>query len=601
MTDDPTTTPAATTTTPAATTTAPAETTPVTAPAGPAGPSRARWILAVGVAGMAIAVGIAAFMLLGASPTPEALRYIPGDAAVVAELRMDLPGDQLQKAGNLLAHFPGFKDQSTLDAKLDEAISRFVSTASSGSVDYRTDLKPWLNGPLFVGVSPDALQGSEPESRAMVISATTNGAVDCAAALKDAQLSHESYRGLDLVTGSGGDMGGIACVVDGRQAILGEPARVKAALDAKANGNGMDRNDKYRAARAALGGDRLLTVFAAGDALRGAMPMPSLGVVTPGLGALEGLAGNVPDWTMVGVRAEDDALVIDTVAAPSKTSGSVGGASATQPLLELPPTHQSVLTSMLPANTVLFVEDQGTGVSLQNLLIRVRSVPELGSALGMLDGIGGAEGLVGWIDDAGVAVIGDGTTVSGGVLLVAKDEAAAADRVSTITSLISLMGLQGSGIELRDTTVNGVNVTTVTIADLGAIIPPGTLPDGVTAPTTGPLEFSIAAKGRVLLLSVGEGFMTGVLNVQAGTSLADQAGFKHAAERGLGGSRTTAFVGVAPAVGLVEGFLPATDLAMWQSDIRPYIEPIEAISITSLSDASTYRSRIVMTVTQAQP
>ena len=578
--------------------------TPTTPAVADAGPSRTRWILALGVAGVAVAVGIAAFMLLGASPTPEALRYIPGDAAVVAELRMDLPGDQLQKTGNLLAHFPGFKDQSTLDAKLDESISRFVSTASSGSVDYRRDLKPWLNGPLFVGVAPAALDGTEPESRAMVISATTNGAADCAAALKNAQLSHESYRGLDIVTGSGGEMGGLACVIDGRQAILGEPARVKAALDAKANGSGMDHNDKYRAARAALGGDRLLTVFAAGDALRGAMPLPSLGTVTPGLGALEGLAGlagNVPDWTMVGVRAEDDALVVDTVAAPSKATGSAGGASSTQPLLELPPSHPSVVTSMLPANTVLYVEDQGTGVSLQNLLIRLRSMPELGSALGMLDGLGGAEGLVGWVDDAGVAVIADGSTVSGGVLLVAKDEAAARERLSTITSVISLLGLQGSGIELRETTVNGVGVTTVTIPDIGAIIPPGTLPDGVTAPTTGPLEFSMAAKGRVLLLGVGEGFMTGVLNAQAGASLADQAGFKHALERGLGGSRTTVFVGVPAAIGLVEGFVPATDLAMWQSDIRPYVEPIEAVSITSLSDASTTRSRIVFTVTKAQP
>jgi len=82
--------------------------------------SRTRWIVAgialVLVAGLTIGAGI----LLTSRATPEALGYIPSSMTVVAEVRMDLPGDQLQKVGNLLAHFPGFKDQSTLTQKLSE-------------------------------------------------------------------------------------------------------------------------------------------------------------------------------------------------------------------------------------------------------------------------------------------------------------------------------------------------------------------------------------------------------------------------------------------------------------------------------------------------
>src|SRR5689334_20022918 len=83
--------------------------------------SRTRWLIALGIVGVIVALTIAGALLLGGTSAPEALRYVPADAGLVAEIRMDLPGDQLQKVGNLLAHFPGFADQSTLPAKLDEA------------------------------------------------------------------------------------------------------------------------------------------------------------------------------------------------------------------------------------------------------------------------------------------------------------------------------------------------------------------------------------------------------------------------------------------------------------------------------------------------
>jgi hypothetical protein len=567
----------------------PTEAAPATGPGSP----RARWLVAGGVAVLAIAVTVGAFLLLGASPSPAALRYIPGNSALVAEVRLDLPGDQMQKAGNLLAHFPGFRDQSTLTEKLDEAFSRFVGAVTQGGVDYRTELKPWINGPIFVAASAEDLIGQSADPKSVIVSATTNGAVECETALETATVSHETYRGLDLVIASGGDLAGIACVIDGRQAVIGQVERVKAALDAKSDGTGMDKSELYRVARAALSGDRLATIFVAGAPLRDAGPAPSFAV--PGMGALESLVGAVPDWTMIGLRAEDDALVVDSVTAPvpAPTSGPS--------LLALPPTHASVLTAMLPADTVLFIEDQGTGVTLQNLLATLRADPALGSALAMLDGLGGANELVGWIDDAGIAIVGGPDTPAGGILLVARDEAAAADRVATLNNVLALIGLSGEGIEVRQTTINGVDVTTVVITDLSAIIPPGTLPDGVLPPATGPIEFSIAAKGRVLLLGVGEQFMTGILNVPAGASLADQVGFKHAVERGLPGSRATVYVAAPGALDLVERYLPADVLAQWQSDALPYVDPLEALAISSTSDPAANRSRIVITVTQALP
>ncbi|MEO8273999.1 MAG: hypothetical protein ABI620_08025, partial [Chloroflexota bacterium] len=79
---------------------APVSTTaPVVATAS--GGGRGRWVAAGLVAALAVVVTIGAILLFGQQSTPGALQYIPADAAVVAELRLDLPGDQMQHLGNL--------------------------------------------------------------------------------------------------------------------------------------------------------------------------------------------------------------------------------------------------------------------------------------------------------------------------------------------------------------------------------------------------------------------------------------------------------------------------------------------------------------------
>jgi hypothetical protein len=576
---------------PAATSTMDAIMAGSTGPAASSG-GRLRWIIALGVAALAIVVAIGAILVLGSRPTPEALKYIPGDAAVVAEVRMDLPGDQMQKLGNLLAHFPGFKDQSTLTAKIDEAFSRLVSASGTGGVDYMTDIKPWLSGPAFIGVRPPGTaEAGKTPLNGVVISATTTGTVSCDAQftkLTGEKVSHEPYHNLDLALA-----GDAACVIDGHQALIGDAQSVRNAIDAHAGGTGIDRSDRYRAARAALQGDQLATVYLDSQTFSSLLPTAS---GTPGLEALTALAGAVPEWSMTGVRAEDDALVLDTIAGPAPAPSA--GATAGPSLVALPAAHPSVIAPMAPADTILFVEDQGTGVSLQNLLTRLRAVPDLSAPLQMLDGVGGGAELVGWIEDVGVAVSVQGTTPNGAVFLVAKDDAVAADRVRTISGFLALAGLGAQGLEIHDSTINGVAVTTVTITDLGQFVPPGSLPGGEQIPTTGPISFSLAAFGRAVVLTTGEAAMTAVLNVKPGESLVDQARYKQAQTRALASSRFSLFVDVRAAAALGEALVPPDALAEWKSSIKPYVDPIESVLISGSTDGASGRSRFVITVTQ---
>ena len=143
-----------------------------------------------------------------------------------------------------------------------------------------------------------------------------------------------------------------------------------------------------------------------------------------------------------------------------------------------------------------------------------------------------------------------------------------------------------------------MKITTVSISNLSSLVPPGQLPPGVDVPADTKVEFSMAAKGRVILVGTGEAFMTAVLGTQPGSTLADQASYKQATARALANSRTTLYVGVRDMIGLVEGFIPEAERASWVSDVKPYVAPFQALSMTSADGGSGTHQRVTITVTK---
>ena len=559
-----------------------------------AGANRARWAIGLGVAGLAIVAVIAAVLTLGSRPTPPALTYIPADAVLVVEIRPDLPGDQLQKLGNLLAHFPGFADQSTLPAKLDESFAQLVGRATDGSVNYIADIKPWLSGPAFVALLPpsDGATADSPQSFLHgVASLTTTGSVACETLHEGVVgVTHETYRNLDLVIDPGGAS---ACVVDGTQALIGDTASVRKAIDAHADGTAINKDATYQEARASLQGDQLGSFYLSGSGYLAMLD--ELAELSPEMPDMSSFAGAFPAWVVQGLRAEDDAIVLDSVV---EVSPAAAGASPGQSFLPVPPAHASAILPLAPANTIVYFESQGIGVNLQNAVKAFEAFPVYEPMLQMLDQAGGAGELVGWIEDAGVIVINGDAGVTGGVAVVTKDAAAATERVATLKGLLALAELGASGITTRETTIGGVTVTTVSITDLDSLVPPGQLPPGVAIPDDAVIEFSIAAKDRVILLSTGESFMTAALTVQPGAGLADAAGYRTATSRALPNSQATMYVAIRDIVGLVEPLIPAEARARWDTEIKPYIAPFQALSMTSAADPSgNGRSRLSITVT----
>jgi hypothetical protein len=602
------------------TTTAAAPTSAVRA-TGPAGLAmRTRWLIGGGVAAVAVVAAVGAALVLSARPVPEAEKYIPGNAVIVGELRLDLPGDQFQKVGNLLAHFPGFADQSTLSAKLDESLDRLAKGATNGTTDYTTNLKPWLTGPTFVGILPGAATGeaggtspaptgtagSGPSAAASadgVIVATTDGTATCTSVIQGG--TSQSIPQGTLLVSAGGDM---ACFIDGKFGLVGTPAGVKAALAAHAGGTGIDHDARYAKARDSLGGDRLATVYVSGAA--SALMQSAEASLPASLPISLPTAASLPDWLIAGVRAEDDALVTDVLVAPGSagTSGSAGPAQTSLPTL--PPAHESDIAGFMPGNTVLLGETHGAGVAAQNAIAVLRSDPdfqaeasELDAALGLA---GGAEGVVGWISDAGVVAIPQSTTPAAGagpgldvgLVLVATDDATAAAKEQQLKSLLSVVALSAGG-NAQDESVDGATVTTIDLGDLSTLIGSSGAASqlgGLTIPPNLDITLTLAVRGRLVLLGGDDGFARDVLGAQAGLTLADDAVYKRSLTYGSASNLGQVYVAGASVRDLVSRLLPADQQARWQADILPYATPIDAALLTTTVDNGVAHVKLVIAV-----
>jgi hypothetical protein len=217
--------------------------------------------------------------------------------------------------------------------------------------------------------------------------------------------------------------------------------------------------------------------------------------------------------------------------------------------------------------------------------------------LGQIDGslalLGGADQLVGWIDDVGIVIEPDGTSVSGGVILTADGESTANAKADQIRGLLTLAGLGGGG-NVTETTIAGTKVTTVDLGDLGSLLKAaGT---GVTLPTDAHLVISFATKGSALIVGGGEGFIRHILETTAGSSLADATGYKHAMTRSSAENLGQVYVGVPSLVSLATTLVPEAERAAFSTNIQPYLAPFEAIVVTTTLDRGSAHVRFVATV-----
>ncbi len=554
--------------------------------------SRLRWVLAlVGV----LIVAVASFLivsLVGGSPaTSAAMGYMPAGIVSYTEVRLDLPGDQGAKLASFLRVFPGFSDQSAIDAKLDEVLDRIVRAASHDQQTWTSDIKPWFGGQLAfgAGLPETSLLGSSTAAanNGLGVATVTDRAKAIAWLLKtgdNASINRSTYADADLfISAEGG--GTFAVAINDKVMLAGTTVAVKAAIDGGGKGT-FDQNDDVKAALAAL--DKEYVVFGVVRARALAdQYVKFIAASQPGIldktQIDETVLGLIPAWQASFGRFEDDAVVMKSVG-PSWAIGFDGANRA------------SALVGHVPAKTIVYLDSHDVGPALTAILAKFRALPEAKAAFAQFDQamsiLGGSDAVFGWWGDTAVVVsqLDDGTI--GGGLVVHPRDAAAADRLLTTLNGFVALGGGSAGVTTRTEDHNGTKITVIDLSAMpgmsNAVLPPGYKP-----------EFAWASNADVAVMGYGRSFVAAVLDAGPGKSLADDSRFKALLGDVGADNLGMSFFDIAAIRGSVEPLaqaaVPADQWAYYVREIQPYLKPLDAAISNVRKDGGLDRSTNMLT------
>jgi hypothetical protein len=596
-----------------------------------------RWVVALLVVAVVVAGGVGAALLRTSSTagTSAVLGYAPADTILYAEARLDLPGSQRAEVAKTLAAFPGFADQSSLDAKLGELYDRIIRAATNDKHDYQTEIAPWFGGQIAVAQGPsgslaslaglgggsaaptptadpaaslppctggDAATpapsvGMSLDVRALTLASVTDAAKAEAWAtsiLADSGTT-TSDRTCDgvvvhLVQPAGTSAGvpevGWA-ILDSRVLVAGDLTSIRLAIATRGT-SGLSSVQSFKDAVAALPGDHVGFMY---EALRASLSAQLDGLRSVDTdGTLTALAnmleGQLPEWIAGDLKAADGNVVVDTAQPANDLASTTNRASD--------------LAALAPGNTIALFDMHDLGATLKTLKDKATAEPKLAPYVKQLDDavglLGGFDAALGWIGDAGVAVTSDGTSVSGGILIRPDDATAATQLFTQLRSLVALGG-GGSGVAISDEPYNGATITTVDLSSLAPLLEAGmgNSLGGMSIPPD--LKLVYTATDKVVVLTTDPAFAKAVIDAsQGGDSLAKDARFSALLDKAGAKNTGLRWVDVTAVRGLVEGQMPADARTSYDANVRPYLLPIDALLSVSTSDSGLQRGTMILSL-----
>lgn len=564
----------------------------VPAAAPPRRGGRLRWAAAIAVVAVVLGATVAvAALVTGSSAASVVAGYVPADTTMYGEIRLDLPGDQRQAVGTFLQKFPGFADQASLDSKLDEVLDDLIRGATEGEQTYTADIKPWFGGEIAYSMGPlpaaASLEAGDDlgSLRASVIASVTDGQqaatwIDGAVGESGATITPETYQGttisvFDKVEGAAFGY----AIIDGKVAVFGDLASIKAAIDSNGN-SGFAAEPGPKAAFASVEGDYVgFSYLALRPLLDWSSQMSdTTTVMTDTIGKI------VPDWMAYWVRFENDALVVQ--------------GSAPKPELAVGPTqnHESAAIDHVPADAVFALTSNDVGATIQQWLDVYAKDPDIGPMLdGLDDGlglVGGADAALDWIGDVAVAIDVTRGDPNGGLIIVPTDADAARQLLTSLKTFIALGGGQ-AGVSSSDLSYAGATITTLDLSGL----------DGLTGGTglpidPGTVQISFTEADGVVVIGSGPDFVKSVLDTTDPTSLgSDETWSRLSAQAGP--STSTMFLDIDAVRGLIEDSMIKAGQGVgadYDTDIKPFLAPFESLFAAGSVDGDLTRSDLIVTV-----
>lgn len=512
-------------------------------------------IALVTLIGLTGAAFVAGYLLLFSVSTDRAATLAPANSAFYVSVYLQPSTGQQMNLSGLIGRLPGFADEASLDAKVDQVVQNLLS---GSGIDYVNGVKPWVGNQVAIAGWPT---GGDPLQIEVVVIAevkdrqAAEAAVAELVAVGGASFSPETYAGVDLQVaddrayGFVDDMLVIGTGVDGLHAVV----------DAGGDAESLADQAGFRATMDALAPDHLASAYVDLAAIAGSAAMGEQ------FGSFS-TAGAILVAERDGLRVSGSAPFDMTAAAPSaRDSFALGG-------------EPSSLVDWMPDGTLAEVVVFGLGQTLADLEAASGATPGGQEITSTFDTVRAIAAFALGIDidadvlpllgrEVAVAVTGlDGTLPSGQLLLWPDDAAAAIAALDRIAERLSAVG--GTS---RTEDLDGTKITALTIPDVG--------------------EVAYAVVGDIIILGLGtEDVAAALFAHDSGDSLGASDAYTRTFE--VAGTRagTEAYVDVGALVELIGDRVELSD------DIRDILLQIGTFGLTVPSRDDQIEFHAVLTV-----
>jgi hypothetical protein len=130
---------------------------------------------------------------------------------------------------------------------------------------------------------------------------------------------------------------------------------------------------------------------------------------------------------------------------------------------------------------------------------------------------------------------------------------------------------------------------------------PSPAPTTVSVPDPGDAVLVVTVHGGLVVGGLGDAFVKQVIDTPAGSALADQPAYRAAV--GLAGSPNAgqAYLDVPDLITALRPLLSGAAATKFDEEVRPYLQPIAAVAVSTTRRDGLLRSRFVVNVQQSQP
>jgi hypothetical protein len=537
-------------------------------------------------AAIGLVLGLTVLQDRGQTSLGGSAAYVPANAAIYMEARLDLPAGQRESLRAILDRFPTLDPDAVLGEALADTLDNALAS-SNAPFTYSGDVAPWFDGRLAVTLLDYPLN-ADPAAMQLPSTAAMLGVRDAAAAATFAD-SIRSELGAAGSTFTSTDHGGTTiwtlavdatfplpmvgvgfayALTDDQLLLANGTATVEALLDAHAGtGDSLAERDELNDLSSHLPAEwsGIVTVDLASmlESTR-----TQLEASSPELAdALAVYLDAIPSFAATTIGFEDDVVRFDGV--------------STMPGGELAPSNgQRDLAASIPHDAIFFADGSNVGPGLAQAITGMRAslaaLPDSERTNEQIEQVEAAlgadlEDFVTWIGSGAMAAGWDGEQAWFGLVLEAADASAAAQRLGQLRALVELAAMDPSTqVDVSSETVGDVDVTSITVAgtSMGGAVPLDRLV----------VQYALA--GDRAVIGFGDRFVGRVLEVASGGSLVDSDRFQTAIGRFGGQDNAGAFfLDLVALREAVEEAIPDVDaMPVYATQIRPNLEPFDYLA-----------------------